>query len=283
MLEDTRGCSTLVNISSETADIATAFTSVVSGTVAVWGFLNQNLAAAPIGLIVFTASLSYFFQRRMQENIRKYEKLKLAVTEALSPLFGEFQKICSIYKSNKIYNTIEVSESQVWQGISGSYRYYLVSEKMRTTLDEYFRRVSSFNNLAIYTKIQDIGYRAIAEIREPTLRGLWPRFMFRTANPHPFAGIHPNNFIYGTGFWRIDPTANLGELDHIVFDKLEGSNYPIRGKEAEDFKNKLIQKMIQESDREEAVVRARSDYPILEAKAQEILAMIESEITRWAG
>ena len=54
-------------MSSETVDIATALTSVVSGGVAVWGFLNQNLAAAPIGFIVFTASLSYFFQRRMQE------------------------------------------------------------------------------------------------------------------------------------------------------------------------------------------------------------------------
>jgi len=135
--------------------LASLLASAISSLGIAAGFVWQYLIAIPVGAIILTASLGYFFQRRMQSNIRKYEIQRLAIQEALSPIYGEVLKLQSSIDQNRaaLARNFYSEWQLVWQNIRLSHRYYIIPEPLRSMIEAFFHSLSEFNKVYFTTAV----------------------------------------------------------------------------------------------------------------------------------
>jgi len=111
----------------------------------------------PALLIFLTASLSFLFARLNSRDTRKYEVRKIAVLEALGPIYGEVLRVQD--DLDKAQAELRVSYhsqwEEQWNGIRYSYRFFVIPEPLRSTIQAYFDRLNKFTREQ-YRALEDI-------------------------------------------------------------------------------------------------------------------------------
>ncbi len=279
----------MVTFSLDSKEIAGFSGSVISVIVFVWGVIGPIIPA-----VVFTASLSYFFQRLNQKEVRKYEQRRVLVTEAMGPLHGDFRRLIDAFESMERDRRFEVlPECQEWSKIRSSYRYFLIEEELRTRLDSFFSEYDTFHQGTIGRASDRITHISINELR--------PSFAFASVTtplPPQFETPDPPIIHMGEGqtqipvqvwgyvFWRTDPRTNSSQPLHdvtlnIVTQTRRPIPAPMVGDEANRFLNEFLRRVGQESDRDSIISGARVQWTRLSSQAKNLHEEVMAQIDEW--
>lgn len=176
-----------------------------SAALMTYGFITDFFLAVP-GVILFTALMSYFFQRRMHQDTRKYEKRKLAVTEVLGPIHGELLQIMNSFEADqKNYflnapNTLSMGDE--WQKIRNGYKFYLIPKELSGQLEKFFTELDELRPGYVSTRITNLA----AKVCDSLLGG------FKLSNSPNFTvkvedGGVSQTWFWGLVFWKVEPTT----------------------------------------------------------------------------
>lgn len=225
----------------------------------------------------------------MQENSRKYEKRKLAVTEVLGPVHGELLEIIKSFESDqKLYflnapNTSSMGDE--WQKIRNGYRFYLIPEKLRGQLEKFFTELNELQPGYVSTRITTLA----AKVCDSLLGG------FKLSNSPNFVVEDKDDSVtqtwfWGLIFWKVEPTTQKpGKLREV---KLETNSFDPSGirlkprifvdKDAEAFAETFFKAMWEASDRDPLISKARQMHSYLYSEARRLYEVIKTEIMKWA-
>ncbi len=268
-------------------DIANLVASIGSALVMVWGFLAQFLLAIPVGAVLFTALISYFFQRRMQNDMRKYERGRLAVTEALGPVYGILLKIIDTFESNKSKHTLAIPSTfliEAWVHIWHSHKFYLIRQELRAELERFFLDLFEFQTGIITARITKIGVKFCNTLVKNFEAKSWPRFIVEDEN-----GKTSEASILELIFWDVDPTAiqKRAKLKEVTIEGEDLERHLIQpkrlyGEDAFDFTSNFFKALSDELKKDPDIVKAREMHCHLDSEANRLLRELKEQISGWA-
>lgn len=257
--------------------------AAVSGLVIVWGYLWQYIITVPVGTVLLTTLLSYYFQRRMHRDIRKTELTKMAVVEVLGPLHGELLKLAQTLENNERRGFLEMPNSDIWNATKLSYRYYLISENLRSRCGDFFLELDRLQIGEVTTRISKIA-RGIRDPLFPDGFSLLKEPDFRIER-HDGGGIHAAWF-WGLVFWKVMPRDQYP--DKLTDVLIEGVNrvggtarMTFTADNAREFTNRFLKSVFEESDRDPVIAEAREMHKKLQASARCLYDVVRDEIVRW--
>lgn len=260
--------------------------SVSSSLAVVAAILWQYILAAPIMAIVLAASLSYYFQHRMQANIRKYEIRKLAVLEALGPIYGEMLKMRQSFDANQtgLSRNWYGNWAKVWSTIRRSHRFYVIQEPLRSAIERY------------YTRLGELVTKSINVLDQLQLieKQVWPRIVEISDANSAFFIVRGNNselraWMQGAVYWGVNPSQLTGlylvdltihgTIPNNESNQLRFENGDIIKKIVNDFWNIASR----EVDNNPQIVEERKLVADLREESSRLQLMLENEFAKWAG
>lgn len=269
--------------------LAGLLASIASSVGIVAAYSWQYVQLIPVGAILLTASMGYFFTRLNQSNVRKYEVRALAVKESLGPIYGEILKIQNSLDSCEAeWSTTFYSEwSEVWSDVRLSHRFYVIPKTLASDLETYFNRLALFHRrfLSVLARVQTIEFQT------------WPKiFDLFDVSQSAFIRINGNDepdlmrmWMQGALFWNANPNdfAPQGYRDFSVTSRIpnvQGNQFRLEGDTA-------IRKAVGEfwaiaakqADNDEVIRQGRKGLGDLRQETSRIRLLLESEFEKWAG
>jgi hypothetical protein len=255
--------------------------SVGSASAIIAGFIWQQIGAISVGSILLTAVASYYFQRRMQSNIREYEMRRLRVTEVLGPLHGDLMRMKDVLDRNRSdfgldspYTWHDETEKSSWPKIRSDYKYFLIPEQVRKESE------SLFSDLRIFDRQIEVTREHISRIVKDEIstslifeKPRDPRFL--VASP---SGDTREIHVSGLVFWKVKPTVH-GTLKKVIVDNEGGGDYPTPL--AEVFSESLLKSVWRKSDEDSEIVKARKIHEDLAKRVSDLKASVENQVREW--
>jgi hypothetical protein len=266
-------------------EILSYLASLGSVSAIIVGFIWQQIAVVSVGSILLTAVASYYFQKRMQSNIREYEIRRLRVTEVLGPLHGDLLSVKEVLDRNRSqfridspYTLYYETEKAMWPKIRSNYTYFLIPEELRKEFENLFSDLKLFDfQIELVRKhiSRIVKERVSAMLKFDNPRE--PGFLVASQD-----GDTREFSIFGPVFWKVKPTVH-GILEKVIVQNEGGGFYetPLEGVNAEVFARPLLEYAWKKSDEDPEIVKARKMHADLLKRVSDLKASMESEITKW--
>jgi len=122
--------------------------SAASALTIVAGVLWQAIVVIPVGAILLTAFTGYLFQRQIQKDSQKYEIRRLAVNEALGPVYVQVHQILGSVRSapSRVSLNMQTDFGATWTSIRESHKFFLIQEPLQSKIGDFFAGYSKFQN-----------------------------------------------------------------------------------------------------------------------------------------
>ncbi len=204
----------------DSKEIASLVSSIVSSLGIAGAVIWSYIAVVPVFAIVLSTSLAYFFARVNSRDTRKYEVRRVAISEALGPLYGQILKIQESFESNRASLNVSyiTSAEDYWEAIRHSHKFFVIEEPLRSNIEEYFGRLNRFN------KSEYLAHNDISEVEKVILPSVIPEII-EVVNPAIVtAWSNGERFIAtlrGALYWDVDLLSlHRGQFVELYLDAL---------------------------------------------------------------
>lgn len=124
-------------------DFAIVITSLTTGVFAFLSWFYQSSIFGTVTGLVIGAGITFFVQTRSQKRIWKREYAIKTIEQVYSKLYGEVKIIVSSLKRDNLEDVFIVGN---WSLIENDHRYFMVDEKFRQRLEQFYSTLAKYNS-----------------------------------------------------------------------------------------------------------------------------------------